>query len=300
MSCAELDSDGVDPITDAELAELPIFPLPQCVLLPGGLLPLHVFEPRYRELTRYCLEGNRPMGVARLLPQAPQKGRLPRSSRPREAGLREAIHSGGREMHADARHGLRADSSSSSSPASPSSRQALKAAMAELGLGDPMAQGGAAGLAERRPPVYQHVGVGRIICSEELEDGRYLILLRGVARVVIDHELPASRSFRLVQARRLGDGQADPDAVQHLHHQLMALCDRLAMVLDEGGRQLRELAYGSIPGACADAVAAALMMDADERQALLEQTCPHARLTAALSQVSKLLCQVVPCDDVVN
>lgn len=306
MSCAELDSDGVDPITDAELAELPIFPLPQCVLLPGGLLPLHVFEPRYRELTRYCLEGNRPMGVARLLPRAPQKGpqRLPRSSRPHEAGPRGAIQDGGREVHADARHGLRADASAlsapSSSPSSSSSRQALKAAMAELGIGDPMAVGGVAGLADRRPPVYQHVGVGRIICSEELEDGRYLILLRGVARVVIDHELPASRSFRLVQARRLGDGQADPDAVQHLHHQLMALCDRLAMVLDEGGRQLRELAYGSIPGACADAVAAALMMDADERQALLEQTCPHARLTAALSQVSKLLCQVVPCDDVVN
>lgn len=293
MSCAELDSDGVDPITDAELAELPIFPLPQCVLLPGGLLPLHVFEPRYRELTRYCLEGNRPMGVARLMPRAPQKG--PQRS-PRSSGPREAIQSGGRDgMHAETRPALRAEPRPSSS-----SRQELKAAMAELGLGDPMASGSAAALADRRPPVYQHVGVGRIICSEELEDGRYLILLRGVARVVIDHELPASRSFRLVQARRLGDGQADPDAVQHLHRQLMALCDRLAMVLDEGGRQLRELAYGSIPGACADAVAAALMMDADERQALLEQTCPHARLTAALSQVSKLLCQVVPCDDVVN
>ena len=289
MSCAELDSDGVEPITDAELAELPIFPLPQCVLLPGGLLPLHVFEPRYRELTRYCLEGNRPMGVARLMPRALQKGpqRLPRSS-----GPRAAIQSGGRDaMHADSRPALRADARSSS-------RQELKAAMAELGIGDPMEPGSAA--LDRRPPVYQHVGVGRIICSEELEDGRYLILLRGVARVVIDHELPASRSFRLVQARRLGDGQADPHTVQHLHHQLMALCDRLAMVLDEGGRQLRELAYGSIPGACADAVAAALMMDADERQALLEQTCPHARLTAALTQVSKLLCQVVPCDDVVN
>lgn len=294
MSCAELDSDGVDPITDAELAELPIFPLPQCVLLPGGLLPLHVFEPRYRELTRYCLEGNRPMGVARLLPRAPQKGpqRLPRSSSPGEA-----VQSGGRDgVDAASRPALRADARSPSS--SSSSRQALKAAMSELGIGDPMEPGRAA--LDRRPAVYQHVGVGRIICSEELEDGRYLILLRGVARVVIDHELPASRSFRLVQARRLGDGQADPDAVQHLHRQLMALCDRLAMVLDEGGRQLRELAYGAVPGACADAVAAALMMDADERQALLEQTCPHARLTTALSQVSKLLCQVVPCDGVVN
>src|SRR6266404_2412978 len=50
------------------LAALPIFPLPNCVLLPGGLLPLHVFEPRYRELTRDCLAGHQYMGVARLRP----------------------------------------------------------------------------------------------------------------------------------------------------------------------------------------------------------------------------------------
>jgi Lon protease-like protein len=29
---------------------LPVFPLPNCVLLPGGLLPLHLFEPRYRRM----------------------------------------------------------------------------------------------------------------------------------------------------------------------------------------------------------------------------------------------------------
>ncbi len=27
-----------------------VFPLPNCVLLPGGVLPLHVFEPRYRAM----------------------------------------------------------------------------------------------------------------------------------------------------------------------------------------------------------------------------------------------------------
>jgi len=29
---------------------IPVFPLPNCVLLPGGLLPLHIFEPRYRRM----------------------------------------------------------------------------------------------------------------------------------------------------------------------------------------------------------------------------------------------------------
>lgn len=36
------------------MAVLPMFPLGS-VLLPGGLLPLHVFEPRYRDMIRDCL-----------------------------------------------------------------------------------------------------------------------------------------------------------------------------------------------------------------------------------------------------
>jgi Lon protease-like protein len=36
------------------MAVLPMFPLGS-VLLPGGLLPLHVFEPRYRDMVRDCL-----------------------------------------------------------------------------------------------------------------------------------------------------------------------------------------------------------------------------------------------------
>ena len=41
---------------------LPMFPL-GTVLLPTGLLPLHVFEPRYRALVRTCLDGDRELGV---------------------------------------------------------------------------------------------------------------------------------------------------------------------------------------------------------------------------------------------
>jgi Lon protease-like protein len=41
---------------------MPMFPL-GTVLLPSVLLPLHVFEPRYRRLTRDCLDGDREFGV---------------------------------------------------------------------------------------------------------------------------------------------------------------------------------------------------------------------------------------------
>lgn len=44
------------------LPDVPIFPLP-LVLLPGELLPLHIFEPRYRELVARCLAGPEPFCV---------------------------------------------------------------------------------------------------------------------------------------------------------------------------------------------------------------------------------------------
>jgi len=44
--------------------ELPLFPL-DVVLFPGMILPLHIFEPRYREMTALCLESKQPFGVVR-------------------------------------------------------------------------------------------------------------------------------------------------------------------------------------------------------------------------------------------
>jgi Lon protease-like protein len=39
------------------MAVMPMFPLGS-VLLPGGILPLHVFEPRYRDMIRDCLRAD--------------------------------------------------------------------------------------------------------------------------------------------------------------------------------------------------------------------------------------------------
>ncbi len=47
---------------------IPLFPLPGVVLLPGTLLPLHVFEPRYRAMVADALEGDRTIGMAMLKP----------------------------------------------------------------------------------------------------------------------------------------------------------------------------------------------------------------------------------------
>ena len=45
---------------------LPLFPL-EVVLFPGIPLPLHIFEPRYKEMIGECLAGSAPFGVVRAL-----------------------------------------------------------------------------------------------------------------------------------------------------------------------------------------------------------------------------------------
>src|SRR5262250_2919471 len=47
---------------------IPLFPL-NVVLLPGADLPLHIFEPRYREMVRKCLDEQTEFGVLLSLPK---------------------------------------------------------------------------------------------------------------------------------------------------------------------------------------------------------------------------------------
>ncbi len=50
--------------------QAPLFPLPRGVLYPQLVLPLHVFEPRYREMTAAALAGDRLIAMALLRPGA--------------------------------------------------------------------------------------------------------------------------------------------------------------------------------------------------------------------------------------
>jgi len=43
---------------------VPLFPVPNCVLLPHATIQLHIFEPRYRAMTRDAIEGNRLIAIA--------------------------------------------------------------------------------------------------------------------------------------------------------------------------------------------------------------------------------------------
>lgn len=46
------------------MIEVALFPIPNAVNFPGVPTPLHVFEPRYRKMVKYCLDQNVMLGVS--------------------------------------------------------------------------------------------------------------------------------------------------------------------------------------------------------------------------------------------
>ena len=45
---------------------IPIFPL-SIVVYPGELLNLHIFEPRYKQLVKECIEYKKPFGIPAVI-----------------------------------------------------------------------------------------------------------------------------------------------------------------------------------------------------------------------------------------
>ncbi len=177
------------------LDALPIFPLPQTVLFPGAILPLHVFEPRYRVLVRDALSTHKTMAVALLC-----------ESRARDA------------------HG--------------------------------------------NPAIEAVSGLGVIIDHVELPDGRYNILLQGRARVRLE-ELPFIPPYRRAKATVLGPavGEATPRDLTAL------LASSAAFAADIRSRDSEfdfQIPPHTSAAAAADLAAHHLVLDARERQTILE------------------------------
>ncbi len=54
-------------LTEAHLNHVALFPLPGVVFFPQTMLPLHIFEPRYRELTAEALRDALPIALVQLV-----------------------------------------------------------------------------------------------------------------------------------------------------------------------------------------------------------------------------------------
>lgn len=110
---------------------IPLFPLATVVFFPNTLLPLHVFEPRYRQMIKDIIDGERIIGMVLLKP-----------------GWEKSY--------------------------------------------------------EGNPEIYSVVGMGRIVNSEPLDDGRFNIVLYGLKRVKII-DIVKDIPYRLARVEILED-----------------------------------------------------------------------------------------------
>lgn len=53
-------------MAESDRIEVALFPIPNVVAFPGTVLPLHVFEPRYRKLIHDCVQDHRMVGVSHV------------------------------------------------------------------------------------------------------------------------------------------------------------------------------------------------------------------------------------------
>ena len=189
---------GLEPFDPASFSgRIPLFPLPNVVLFPHGLLPLHIFEPRYREMTRAALEGERLIAMALLKP------------------------------------GWEADY-------------------------------------QGRPPVHEVVGIGRILQDAKLPDGRYNLLLAGVARARILEEVRAE-PFREARVEILRSSASTGSAAERRRRLLLGFyLSKLREALPPG-QEVPEVPDDVPLGDLCDLLLSVLALDVALRQDFLAE-----------------------------
>ncbi len=172
---------------------VPIFPLAGAVLFPRAQLPLHIFEPRYRDMVRDALAGD---GIIAMV-------------QPRDRSAHPALF--------------------------------------EIGC------------------------LGRITGTEELEDGRFNIILEGIGRFRIAAEPEVETAYRQIDADRspFGDDDGDPEPLgiaqrAELEREARRYADALGYSVDWN-------AVGSLDDEMlVNGIAQIAPLDTGSKQALLE------------------------------
>lgn len=186
-------------------------------MFPRAVLPLHIFEPRYRAMTRDALTSDKLIAVALL------------------------------------KQGFEPDYYSC------------------------------------RAPIHVAVGVGRIIASEQLADGRFNILLRGELRARIVEELHDC-SYRRARLERLAEPCAGAGCEDtKLRERLCDLLERGALGELEISERWLEFVNSNLPlGQACDLIASSLPVVAEVRQVLLGEAHPLRRAALLIDQLDTL------------
>jgi uncharacterized protein len=196
-----------------------LFPLPNLVMYPHVMQPLHVFEERYREMVEDALNGDKLIAMALL-----------------EPGWEDDY--------------------------------------------------------ESRPAVAEHACLGKIVAHHQVEDGRYNLLLLGVQRVRIVHELDPPRSFRQAQVELLEDCYEFKTAAEQkrIQRKLITAFRKHLPCACQLPEQLEEMLSSHLPlGLLTDLAAYALPLETTVKQALLAECRVGARAETLLAQVGELV-----------
>ena len=140
------------------------------------------------------------------------------------------------------------------------------------------------------PAIFDVCGVGRITRHRALSDGRYDIVVEGIARARLEEEASAT-PYRIACARRLDERvSADPLTVTAVKNEVWHLLRQLLPYLPEPDEKLESMTAdpGSV-GESADALASVLVSDPDLRQRLLEELDPAERLAQLIPRLHELL-----------
>lgn len=185
---------------------LPLYPLPEVVLFPHSVLPLHVDEPRYCRLIADVLAGEHILGIALLKPGFEPEYFTPNA------------------------------------------------------------------------PIHPVIGIGQIIASEQVEQGSYNILVRGIARAGIVEEVP-HKPYRLVRVETIDPpAQLAPANVEQVRDELRQALETECVQDSEVPDYWRKLFTTDLEvGDIADLIASGLRIDAELRQSLLAEPDPVAR-----------------------
>lgn len=129
------------------------------------------------------------------------------------------------------------------------------------------------------PEIYSTLGVGRLVHHEKLPDGRYNIIVQGLARAKITRELSLHQPWRTVCAETLSDVPADQAALGLEVHttrsfllELNRAYPRLARLVSRALQKLQD------PGALADSLLASLVTEPAQKMKMLAESDVLQRL----------------------
>lgn len=244
--------------------EAPVMALPNALLLPFALIPLSIFEERYRHLVQHALEHHRMFCIALMKPESLADD-LENPFGPK----------GPKSPHTPY-------SPNSPSPYSfepPFSHGSFDPSAA------PHADPGQHHKGNNNSKIYHVGGIGLIRACVTLPNGNSNLILQGIARVEL-LGWKQREPFQIAHIRPLPNEEAETHEAEMLSARVLELCGELK---DQGTHVPvpieKQLAAIRDPSALADIVSHTFIADPFARQKLLEELSVPTRLRRLITQL---------------